>query len=119
MAYKLIFAIELSTEERMSNFLAAGFLFSVTDKCFSPAFLFRGQIDCLLIVTLQPWVTFFLFWSWSICLFTLCAHCSRLCYLDTILTFFYEKIQVQCMYIVSKLMNKLTFLFFCSVYITS
>ena len=32
---------------------------------------------------------------------------------------FYEKIQVQCMYIVSKLMNKLTFLFFCSVYITS
>ena len=48
-AHKLIFAIELSTEERMSNFLAAGFLFSVTDKCFSPAFLFRGQVvgaDC-------------------------------------------------------------------------
>ena len=32
---------------------------------------------------------------------------------------FYEKIQVQCMYIVSKLMNKLTFLFFCNAYITS
>ena len=82
-AYKLSFALELSTVKRMCNFVAAGFLFFYMRKM-----LFSLEIR---FVTLQPWVTFFLFWSWSICLFTLCAHCSRLCYLDTILTCFMKR----------------------------